>query len=801
MHVNSSTGVLTFAGQVSSGSSSDRTLTFGDLSLEIPSSNYNYNRPFVARINATGDFTWVTTVTPGSTYHRSLQGMAVHDDGSVDVLMRTYGSTTLGSHTVSSSTYHYVVGSLNASGGWTGAATIVAEDPAGFDVTYDSAMMEGTSEGDLVVAMWMTNDATRLNVTGTAHWLNTTCSGDSLVVLRLDGSELTVEASREDCLTNYGGHSAEYYSQLLVDPQDRVWVFLGHQWQYIGNNHRMMRLDSSLNLDFEEYLEYSNNPANSYSMQWEDIAFDPFGNVLASIYTSQSSLYWDDTYLGRTSSSWNYQNQFFMETAGHAIDGASFNTGEAVVHGVSGLSAMGATCILGSSYCLEYLDSWAISPALPDGLTLNTATGVISGTATTNMTQTNFTIWMNDTALGNQQFNVSFTILDGKPTVSYAQTAFVLERGTQIAPIVPTGISGSIVSWAFVPTLPAGLSLGASNGTIYGTPTVNLTASTFELRVSSNGATRVVGFNITINEPLATISYGNGSYIISRDAAADIRPTLGGGAVASFAILPTDLPMGMSFNTSTGRIHGTPLLITENTTYTVWANNSGGSVNTTVSIWIVGTGLTLSFPASDLVLIIGTTMQPFAGQTSGSAPESWEILPTLPAGLEFGTSNGTIWGTPTEAIPATNYTVWANASGGQTSQATVSITVLEDTDQDGVPDTTDTDDDNDGWGDTDETACSTDPLDDSSTPTDSDNDGTCDALDAVDDSPVFLSYPVSVLYLTLNQSMGELVPTVLGGDVTSWEINPNLPNGLEFNNTTGVISGTPTNTFYPIVIT
>ena len=236
-------------------------------------------------------------------------------------------------------------------------------------------------------------------------------------------------------------------------------------------------------------------------------------------------------------------------------------------------------------------------------------------------------------------------------------------------------------------------------------------------------------------------------------------------------------------------------------TYTVWANNSGGSVSTTVSIWIVGTGLTLSFPASDLVLIIGTTMQPFAGQTSGSAPESWEILPALPAGLEFGTSNGTIWGTPTEAIPATNYTVWANASGGQTSQATVGITVLEDTDQDGIPDATDPDDDNDGWEDADETACSTDPLDDSSTPTDSDNDGTCDALDAVDDSPVFLSYPVSVLYLTLNQSMGDLVPTVLGGDVTSWEINPNLPNGLEFNNTTGVISGTPTNTFYPIVIT
>ena len=47
----------------------------------------------------------------------------------------------------------------------------------------------------------------------------------------------------------------------------------------------------------------------------------------------------------------------------------------------------------------------------------------------------------------------------------------------------------------------------------------------------------------------------------------------------------------------------------------------------------------------------------------------------LPAGLNFGTSNGTIWGIPTVLqTTATTYTIWANNSGGSTS-AIITITI------------------------------------------------------------------------------------------------------------------------------
>ena len=56
-----------------------------------------------------------------------------------------------------------------------------------------------------------------------------------------------------------------------------------------------------------------------------------------------------------------------------------------------------------------------------------------------------------------------------------------------------------------------------------------------------------------------------------------------------------------------------------------------------------------------------------------------------------------------------------------------------DFDGDGIPNDNDPDDDNDGWDDIDETACNTNPLNSGSTPTDTDGDGICDYLDSDDD--------------------------------------------------------------------
>ena len=48
--------------------------------------------------------------------------------------------------------------------------------------------------------------------------------------------------------------------------------------------------------------------------------------------------------------------------------------------------------------------------------------------------------------------------------------------------------------------------------------------------------------------------------------------------------------------------------------------------------------------------------------------------PALPTGLQFGTANGTTWGTPT-ALARTTYTIWGNNTGGSVN-VTFNLTVV-----------------------------------------------------------------------------------------------------------------------------
>ncbi|MGB2090224.1 MAG: putative Ig domain-containing protein, partial [Candidatus Poseidoniaceae archaeon] len=171
---------------------------------------------------------------------------------------------------------------------------------------------------------------------------------------------------------------------------------------------------------------------------------------------------------------------------------------------------------------------------------------------------------------------------------------------------------------------------------------------------------------------------GTTSYLYGHEPSEVNWMTNTGGNVTTWAINNTNLPTGLTFSTSNGTIYGTPTQLWSKTAYMVWANNSGGSSVGYLNITVVDANL--SYSKYDLTLTKDQASNDLplnATTTASGTVTTWEISSTLPAGLNFGTSNGTIWGIPTvlQTTP-TAYTIWANGTHGSVS-ASITLTIYD----------------------------------------------------------------------------------------------------------------------------
>jgi Putative Ig domain len=169
--------------------------------------------------------------------------------------------------------------------------------------------------------------------------------------------------------------------------------------------------------------------------------------------------------------------------------------------------------------------------------------------------------------------------------LSYPSAAQTFVVGTAITAITPT-ITGTLTSFTISPTLPAGLSLDGSKGTISGTPTAISAATTYTVSASgAGGASATASVSITVNDvPPSAVTYGTSSYSYTANLpASTLNPKSSGGAVVSWSINPA-LPAGLNLNATNGSISGTPTAASASTSYVVTAQNSGGQSTVTLTI-------------------------------------------------------------------------------------------------------------------------------------------------------------------------------------------------------------------------
>ncbi len=174
----------------------------------------------------------------------------------------------------------------------------------------------------------------------------------------------------------------------------------------------------------------------------------------------------------------------------------------------------------------------------------------------------------------------------GEPPSNFSYTvpaSFTLNQPIQT--ISPT-VTGDVVIYSISSSLPAGLSFNTTTGVISGTPTQEVSNQVYTITASNNGGT--VSTQITLSvlqQAPSSLSYVTPVNYTINEAIASNSPTVTG-AVTSYSI-SSPLPTGLSFNTTTGVISGTPTVLSPSSIYTITATNSGGSTTANISLSVI----------------------------------------------------------------------------------------------------------------------------------------------------------------------------------------------------------------------
>jgi len=337
---------------------------------------------------------------------------------------------------------------------------------------------------------------------------------------------------------------------------------------------------------------------------------------------------------------------------------------------------------------------------------------------------------------GTLNYAISVEVIDLPPSnLQYQHPVYILTKGEPFT-VFPNYDDGEPTNWESNPVLPQGLEL-REDGAIIGSPTILIPATTYVITASNKGGFDNTNITLIIHDKSPnSVNYLDSELILTLgEQMNDMLPSHSGGDIVQWEIDP-ELPLGLSFSITTGRISGTPLTLHERTEHIVYANNSGGIGVTLITITVNDNPVnSIDYGVIEMDLVVEVSSVNVTPNTSGGMPVVWEIEPYLPHGLEFDGLSGRIWGIGDAITPWTNHTIWANNSGGPYS-SWLEIRIVNITPN------------NISW-----------------------QDGTEHILAA-------------------NQSIN--LNAINGGpEIDTWEVFPLLPDGLSLSNLDGGISGSP----------
>jgi len=376
--------------------------------------------------------------------------------------------------------------------------------------------------------------------------------------------------------------------------------------------------------------------------------------------------------------------------------------------------------------------SWSVEPALPAGLVLDPATGVIQGAGTEGEESVAYKVAAANSggqALASLEFGVR-AAAPRPPAYPCPEEGGVYPLGGSLE-LVPEATLGC--TFSISPQLPAGLRIDAETGVISGEPSEVAEMAVYEVTVRNAGgeAKATINFEIKQFSP-SSLSYPEVVESLFTGYDVTLTPEVAGGPI-SWTVEP-ELPAGLSLDPSTGIISGAPSEVVPSGTWTVSASNAAGETSCELKFSVdLAPPSRLSFPTLEKDIAFLVPMTAVEPSVKGQVDE-YSVSPELPAGIVLDAKTGVISGEPSQVAEEATYTVTASNTSGSTS-STLTFAVKR-------------------------------------------------------RPPSSLKYPTIEESLSIGENV-EFQPEVVG-IVEKFSVAPDLPRGLRLHASKGTITGSPT---------
>ena len=259
--------------------------------------------------------------------------------------------------------------------------------------------------------------------------------------------------------------------------------------------------------------------------------------------------------------------------------------------------AQGTSFIISPSMTnIPDIKNFTISPSLPLLINMNPETGDIIGnpkfSSISDFTEYTVDVSYNDESnVHHNTITTFFLSISIPPIFSYDDSPYFRKINTLEKTIVPTFLifnaDGTTYSISGNNSLPDGFTLNSTNGEISGIPTILSSTTTYTVTSTINKISYDASFVLTVDtDPI--LSYQKTEYILTQNIPININHSIIVSLTdITFSIDGCPLPRGLTFNTTTGEITGTPFLLTTTREYQIRVINAVGTTSIKMILSVV----------------------------------------------------------------------------------------------------------------------------------------------------------------------------------------------------------------------